>query len=225
MSPEHLPAVPQSVRRAAAWRAWAGAALLALAACTAQPRLQQAPAQPPRPPPPSCPAPAPAPEHRPATAVDQPACTEATLPAPLALALQHADRVRSLDTAALQAEIARLEPAVQASSEPGLHLALALAQTRQPPDTARALGLVQEALDNGQAAALHSLARLLEARLLQQRRLEEQLSRVAHQLRDAQRRNAQLTRQLEAVRALERSMNARPARAGPKRPAAPADSP
>ena len=70
-------------------------------------------------------------------------------------------------------------------------------------DTARALGLVQRVLGNTSPAAqpLHPLARLLEARLLQQRRLEDQLDRQAQQLRDTQRRNDQLSERLEAVRA------------------------
>ena len=89
-------------------------------------------------------------------------------------------------------------------------------------DTARALGLVQRVLGNTGAAAqpLHPLARLLEARLLQQRRLEDQLDRQAQQLRDTQRRNDQLSERLEAVRAIERSLSTRPAPAAS--PSAPA---
>jgi enoyl-CoA hydratase/carnithine racemase len=101
-----------------------------------------------------------------------------------------------------------------------LRLALLLTQTRQPADTARALGLVQRTLADANAQDLHPLARLLEARLLQQRRLEDQLDRQTQQLRDTQRRNDQLSERLEAVRAIERSLSTRPAPAAP--PSAPA---
>ena len=71
------------------------------------------------------------------------------------------------------------------------------------------------------------LARLLEARLTHQRRLEEQLERQGQQLREAQRRNDQLSERLEAVRAIERSLQTRPApaAASPSAPAAGASSP
>lgn len=137
--------------------------------------------------------------------------------------LAHADRTLRMSPAELAREIARLGDAEDASAQTPLLLANALAQTRQPVDTARALGLVQRVLANGAEAArpLHPLARLLEARLLQQRRLEDQLERQAQQLRDAQRRNDQLNERLEAVRAIERSLTTRPA----PLPAAPAPAP
>ena len=139
---------------------------------------------------------------------------------PLQQVLAHADRTLRMSPAELTREIARLGEAEDASAQTPLLLANALVQTRQPVDTARALGLVQRVLANGAAAAqpLHPLARLLEARLLQQRRLEDQLERQAQQLRDAQRRNDQLNERLEAVRAIERSLTTRPA----PLPAAPA---
>lgn len=134
--------------------------------------------------------------------------------------LARTDRTLRLAPADLAREIARLGEAEDASAETPLLLATALAQTRQPADTARALGLVQRVLSNQAEAAqaLHPLARWMEARLLQQRRLEEQLERQAQQLRDAQRRNDQLNERLEAVRAIERSLTTRP---GPA-PATPA---
>lgn len=126
--------------------------------------------------------------------------------------LAYADRVQRMAPADLAREITRLGDAEGTPAASPLHLALALAQTRQPVDTARALALVQRLLGHGDGATqvLHPLARLLEARLLQQRRLEEQLDRQAQQLRDAQRRTEQLNERLEAVRAIERSLTARP---------------
>ncbi|WP_227001417.1 hypothetical protein [Pulveribacter suum] len=128
-------------------------------------------------------------------------------------ALQYADHVRGADAAALTSEISRLDREPGGPAAGPLHLALALMHTRQPADTARALGQVQRVLDDDALAAVHPLARLLEGRLLQQRRLEEQLDRQARQLREAQQRNEQLGERLEAMRKLERSLNTRPARA------------
>ena len=141
---------------------------------------------------------------------------------PVALLLAQTDRVLKLPPAELAKEIARLGEAEDATPETPLLLATALAQTRQAVDTARALGLVQRVLGNTSPAAqpLHPLARLLEALLLQQRRLEDQLDRQAQQLRDTQRRNDQLSERLEAVRAIERSLSTRPAPAAS--PSAPA---
>lgn len=137
--------------------------------------------------------------------------------------LARTDRTLRMAPAELTKEIARLSESEDATADTPLLLATALAQTRQPVDTARALGLVQRVLaSNAEAAqALHPLARLMEARLLQQRRLEEQLERQTQQLREAQRRNDQLNERLEAVRAIERSLTTRP---GPL-PGAPASAP
>ena len=148
---------------------------------------------------------------------------------PVVLLLAQTDRVLKLPPAELAKEIARLGEAEEATPDTPLLLATALAQTRQAVDTARALGLVQRVLGNTSPAAqpLHPLARLLEARLTHQRRLEEQLERQGQQLREAQRRNDQLSERLEAVRAIERSLQTRPApaAASPSAPAAGASSP
>jgi hypothetical protein len=151
---------------------------------------------------------------------------QASAPAPeasqVAQALAYADRVQRMQPAELAREITRLGDAEDTLAANPLNLALALAQTRQPVDTARALAQVQRMLGHSDAATqpLHPLARLLESRLLQQRRLEEQLERQAQQLRDAQRRTDQLNERLEAVRAIERSMTARPPAPAASAPAA-----
>lgn len=142
---------------------------------------------------------------------------------PVRQVLAQTDGILRLAPSDLPKEIARLGESEEAAVETPLLLATALAQTRQAVDTARALGLVQRLLANNAPAAqpLHPLARLMEARLLQQRRLEDQMERQAQQLRDAQRRNDQLNERLEAVRAIERSLTTRPAAV----PAAPASVP
>ncbi len=132
--------------------------------------------------------------------------------------LAYADRTLGASTTDLARETARLSELDESKPSRALRLALVLAQTRQPVDTARALGLVQRTLANPAAQALHPLARLLEARLTQQRRLEDQLDRQTQQLRDAQRRNDQLSERLEAVRAIERSLTTRPTPAAPATP-------
>ncbi len=133
--------------------------------------------------------------------------------------LQYADRVRALSPPELTAEIARLSDAQAGSGavpENAFRLSLALLQTRQPADTARSLGLLQKLLADGRPAAvvLQPLARFVENRLLQQRRLEDQTDRQGQQIRDMQRRIDQLNERLEAMRAIERSLNARPGAPG-----------
>ena len=159
----------------------------------------------------------------PATALPEPLTAESDEPttAPKDLlrdTLAYADRTLSASSTELARETARLSDLDENKPSRAMRLALVLAQTRQPADTARALGLVQRTLTNPAAQDLHPLARLLEARLTQQRRLEEQLERQAQQLRDAQRRNDQLSERLEAVRAIERSLTTRPAPAAPVTP-------
>ncbi len=143
----------------------------------------------------------------------QPAITpaEPRRAGPVTQLLAYSDRVVSLNSSELSAEIAHLTPLQDESVQRQLELALALGQTRQPVDTARALGLAQRALAQpGNSSTLQSFARMLETRFLHMRRLEDQLDRQTQQLRDAQRRNEQLNERLEAMRAIERSLNARP---------------
>lgn len=175
-----------------------------------------APAEPPVLPAPAAPEPAPAP---PAAPPAEPA------PGPQQLAdmatrrvLAYQERLRELPPTDLAREQARLaEPA----SDPGqaLELALLLATTRQPGDLLRALGLVEPIARPGAPAAWRPIARLLQARLAEQRRLEEQAERQAQQLRDQQRRLDQLNSQLEALKNIERSLVTRPA--APPQPGAP----
>ena len=191
-----------------------GAAAVLLAGCQAPPSRQTAP-----PPPPVVIAiPVPAENPAPTPPRETPPATD-----PVLQVLARTDALLRLAPPELGKEIARLGESEDAAVENPFLLAMALAQTRQPVDTARALGLVQRLLANNAAAAqpLHPLARLLEARLLQQRRLEDQLDKQNQQLRDLQRRNDQLNERLEAVRAIERSLTTRPA----PPPAPPASAP
>ncbi|WP_295541635.1 hypothetical protein [uncultured Pseudacidovorax sp.] len=177
-------------------------------------------------PPPSAPAPAPAaavpapPPTRPAV---QPVEVQPIAPATqmqpaggstsstagaetLTRVLAYADRVRGLQTSDAVAEIARLgDPGESAPLQ--MQLALALAQTRNPADLARATALMQRVAASTQADSqpLQALARVLAARYLEQRRVEDDRDRQVAQLKEAQRRIDHLNDRIEALRAIERS--------------------
>ena len=131
-------------------------------------------------------------------------------PPPALLMLAYADRVRSMTGAELAAEIGRLGESGDAPPRQ-MQLAIALANTRVPADLARALGLLQRVIasPSGEATAIQPLARVLAARYLEQRRIEDDRDRQAQQLRESQRRIDQLNDRIEALRAIERSF-ARP---------------
>lgn len=168
------------------------------------------------PPPPIAPAPAPVPAPAPAivTTVYVPSVEPGDRAARQLLAWQ--DRIMRLQPAELFQEINRLsDPAAAASGGPqaSMELALVLTQNHGNGELARAQGLLDQVLRNPGAAEWHGLARLLAARLSDQRRAEEQTERLAQQLRetqrDSQRRIEQLNDKLEALKAIERSMNSR----------------
>ncbi|CDS53707.1 hypothetical protein [Polaromonas sp. CG9_12] len=132
--------------------------------------------------------------------------------------LAHADRVRSMSTAELSQEVARLgNPYLPASQ---LQLAIVLSQLRQTPELVRAQEVLTRLLANpdAQAQVLHPLARLLAARYGEQRRLEDLLEKQNQQTREVQRRLDQTNERLEALKAIERSLTSRAA--APVAPAA-----
>lgn len=162
-----------------------------------------------------------------ASAVAEAARASASAPAPVSNAvpavddatarmLAYAERVRLMQPPELNQEIARLGDAASPGAQ--LQLSLALSQLRQLPELVRAQELLARVLGNGEAQALHPLARLLASRYAEQRRLEEQLDKQNQQLRDVQRRLDQTNERLEALKAIERSLTSR-------QPAAPASAP
>jgi len=203
-SPTELPAVFPAARQATTW-------LLAalLGGCAAWPPGPATVAAPPAavipapepvqpaPPPPAPPPPPPEPD--PAALAD----------AAARRLLAFSDRLRELAPAEIAREQVRLgetpdDPASQ------LELALLLGQSRSNGDLPRALTLLEPLTRPAAKAPWQSLARLLYGRLAEQRRLEEQIERQGQQLRDQQRRLEQLGSQLEALKAIERSLSARP---------------
>jgi hypothetical protein len=199
------------------------AALLALAAC-AQPPL------------PTLPAPAPMAAGATSGSGAEPACPGTTpslaspaggLPLacgaepqePSRLLPQWHDELRLMSPDALQREIARY---VDSPGGPGadghgaaagaMRQSLALMSNHANGDLGRALVLLDQVLRNPQPEAQpwRGWARLLQARVAEQRRLEEQLERQAQQLRDSQRRIDLLNDKLEALKAIERSLTPRP---------------
>lgn len=124
--------------------------------------------------------------------------------------LRWQDQLRQTAPDVLPAVAARIaaEPATPASA---VHLALVWLHTRNPGDAAKALAQL-EALQTATDPAAQpwiEWVRLLAARAAEQKRLEEQINRQTQQLRDSQRRLDQLTDQLEALKAIERSLSPR----------------
>lgn len=135
------------------------------------------------------------------------------------LLAQH-ERLLKLSAAELGQEVAPREDA-KLTPAAATQLALALALHRGNGDLARAQGLLDQVLRDPTPEALpwQPLARLLQGRLAEQRRLEEQIDKLNQQardsLRDNQRRLDQLNEKLEALKAIERSLNTRPAATKP----------
>jgi hypothetical protein len=132
------------------------------------------------------------------------------------------DRLSALNTADLTAEAGRTPDAT--SIEAQMDQALALSRTHNPGDLVRAQALLDLVLHNNapQADPWRSLARLLAYRLGEQKRAEDAVERGNQQLRDSQRDNQrkldEVNSKLEALKAIERSLNTRqlPAASSPK---------
>ena len=186
------------------------AAAMALAACASPPPpppVVVVPAVPPAPPAP--------PREPPATPADL--ATRQVLAA-------H-ERLRQLPPGELAREQARLGDG-SAGPQATVELAIVLGQSHNLADTARAMSLLDALLRSTapEAAAWQPVARLLWARLGEQRRLEETIERQNQQARDSARRLDQLNDKLEALKAIERSLVTRPG-AGPGAPVPPGAPP
>ncbi|MCX2865757.1 hypothetical protein OOZ63_28445 [Paucibacter sp. PLA-PC-4] len=154
--------------------------------------------------------------------IEVPVPTPEVLPADAAARqlLSHHERLMKLSPAELAHEVAprddgKLTPAA------ATQLALALTLHRSNGDLARAQALLDQVQRDTtlEAQAWLSLVRLLQGRLAEQRRLEEHIDKLNQQARDSQRDNQrrldQLNEKLEALKAIERSLNTRPAATKP----------
>ena len=125
--------------------------------------------------------------------------------------LAYHEQLRALSPGDLTQELARLS-ALPVAPDISLELALALMQTRNGGELNRAIGLV-DPLTKGSSPEQRQwqpFARLLLARLLELRRLEDLLDKRNQELRDSQREVRQLNEKLEALKAIERSLAPRP---------------
>ncbi|QCB48231.1 hypothetical protein [Hydrogenophaga sp. PAMC20947] len=147
----------------------------------------------------------------------------------LADLLRYAERLRAMGAVERKQELITqgtqvpksgqgTSPAVAPSPKILMQFALALLQTREPVETARALGLLQRVASSTEAdaSAYTALAHVLIDNLTTIRRLEDNLERTTQQLRESQRRIDALNERLDAMRAIERSMNAPPPPHGPR---------
>ena len=134
---------------------------------------------------------------------------------PTDLASRHAlaihDQLRALPLNELALEIARLS-ALPPAPDTSIDLAMALLLTRNGGEQNRAIALIEPLAKGATPAseAWQPIARLLQARLLELRRLEDLLDRRNQELRDSQRDVKQLNEKLEALKAIERSLAPRP---------------
>ncbi|SHM26655.1 hypothetical protein [Rhizobacter sp. OV335] len=131
--------------------------------------------------------------------------------------LGYHEQIRQMPAADLGNEITRLNAIVSANSAAAptgavLELALALSQQHNGGDVARAAQLLESVVKAGapELQPWQPMARLLLARVTEQRRLEDAFNREAAQRRDQQRTLQQLNEKLEALKAIERSMTTRP---------------
>lgn len=97
-----------------------------------------------------------------------------------------------------------------------LRMAMVLGHPRGPGELTRAQGLLEGVLKSSDAAAtaLHPLARLLADQYAERQRLENQSERQAQQLKESQRKGAELQEKLDNLTEIERSLSrkAKPAR-------------
>jgi hypothetical protein len=161
----------------------------------------------------ACQTPQPAPVPPPSEPAPAPACPE-----PPAAPPQEADELRAVLTYASELRargVAEPTPPTDVSAgtaAQAMRRALLLGQGRGSAELAQAaaqLEIVAAATDP-QAEQLKPLAALLAARLAEQRRLQDSVDKLSQQLRDSLRRNEQLNEKLEALKAIEQTLPAKP---------------
>lgn len=98
-----------------------------------------------------------------------------------------------------------------------VQIAMVLGHSRGEPDLAKATNLLEGVLKSADPAAvkLHPLARLLADNYVNRQRLETQLDRQGQQLKDSQRKAAELQEKIDSLADIERTLPQRPRAAPP----------
>jgi hypothetical protein len=144
--------------------------------------------------------------------------------------LAYHEQMRQMSAQDLAQELTRLNAQVAATASAAspalvLELAAVLGQARSVGanggDLGRAIALLDPLIKSSapELKPWQPLARLLQARYIEQRKAEDLAERNAVQLREAQKNVQQLNEKLEALKAIERSLNARPVGAPASTPA------
>lgn len=126
--------------------------------------------------------------------------------------LAYAEQVRQMQNPELSRELSRIgDP--QATPQATLQAALVMAQTRNTAELVRALSVLDPLVKSSapEASPYQPFARFLQWRYQEQRRVDETLERQGNQLRENQKNLQALNEKLEALKAIERSLNKRPA--------------
>jgi uncharacterized protein with von Willebrand factor type A (vWA) domain len=102
--------------------------------------------------------------------------------------------------------------ALPASPNTQLRSAMVLGHPRGPLDLPKAIGLLDGVLKSADpaAVALQPLARLLADNYAERQRLETQLERQAQQLKESQRKAAELQDKIDSLADIERTLPQRP---------------
>jgi hypothetical protein len=118
------------------------------------------------------------------------------------------------------AELAKEQAALHAQPktvQSALKKSMLLALSHNSDDLARAQALIDGVVKSPEPEALlvKPLAQMLAFNYTEMRRLSEQADKITQQAKDSQRRTEQLNEKLEALKAIERTLPARPNGAAP----------
>lgn len=118
------------------------------------------------------------------------------------------------------AELAKEQAALHAqakTAQSALKKSMLLALSHSSDDLARAQALTDGVVKSPEPEALSvkPLAQMLAVNYAEMRRLSEQADKTTQQAKDSQRRTEQLNEKLEALKAIERTLPARPNAAAP----------
>lgn len=146
---------------------------------------------------------------------------EVVAPSPM-LPLGYYQFLSRLSTAELGRERMVLA-ALPRSPNTQLRLAMLLGYPRAQTDLARAMQQLDAVLKSTDPAAiaLHPLARLLADNYLERQKMDAHLDRQALQLKESQRKAAELQQKIEALADIERTLPQRPRAIRPAKPGSP----